>query len=349
MSRFTSATMIVIMAMLIVQGCGNDTTGPGRPHHALGLEKYQAAVLDGMPIDRAAAKGLDAESLRVLVDKVLNLEHEPGNLVRESGFLDALIDEINLRVTADNEPNEDSDLPSVVVVPNPDQTLTLPFFGDQIAIDYLVRLDDSAQHGSKYAGYSMDESSQTVVLFQTPGTGTGTPSDHVLYYGKKAGGTVEIWQALIGVDAQGEWYKAWAFKVRILGDEGRFEFAQGGLGYFEDSLYGFTQCAAGLSRDHFVFRARENSAAQGNLDVANLYDYADGQYDVVDHIQLGGYGNNGGPIASTDLTRPESLDVADWQAIIDFVSVIGDPDDNASVVPMSLETFHNGFIRSKFD
>ena len=347
MSRFMSATMIVIMAMLIVQGCGDDTTGPGRSHNALGLEKYQAAVLDGMPIDRTAAKGLDSESLRVLVDKVLNLEHEPGNLVRESGFLDALIDEINLRVSADHEPSEGSSMTPVVVVPNPEQTLTLPFFGDEIAIDYLVQLHDSAEHGSKYAGYRMDEASQTVVLFHTPGN--GTDRDHVLYYGKKAGGTVEIWQALLGLDEEGEWFKAWAFKVRILGDEGRFEFVQGGLGYFEDSLYGFTQCAAGLSRDHFVFRARENSAAQGNLDMANLYDYADGQYDVVDHIQLGEFGSNGGPIASNDLTRPESLDVVDWQAIIDFVSVIGDPDDNASVVPLSLETFHNGFIRSKFD
>jgi len=347
MSRFTLAAWIMIMAMLTVQGCGSDTTDPGRNHDSLGLEKYQAAVLEGMPVDRTAAKRLDEESLRVQMDKVLNLEHEPGNLVRESGFLDALIDEINARVSVDHEPAEDPDATSVLVVPNPDQTLVLPFFGDEIAIDHLVQLVDSEQHGSKYAGYRMDEASQTVVLFHTPGS--EGYQDHVLYYGKKAGGTVEIWQALIGLDEHGEWQNAWAFKVRILGDEGRFEFVKGELGDLDGSLYGLAQCAAGLSRAHFLFRARECSFAQGNLDMANLYDYANGVYDVVGSVPLGEQGEDGGPIASSDLVRPEALGLADWEAIIEFVSVIGDPDDRASIVPLSIEAFNDGFIRSKFD
>lgn len=345
MSRFTSAASIVIMAMLIVQGCGSDSTGPGQGYNGVGLDKYQAAVLEGMPIDRTAAKQVDEETLRGMMDKVLNLEYEPGNLVRESGLLDMMIDEINLRVSADHEASEDSDTTSVV--PNPGQTLVLPFFGDEVTIDYLVQLYDSEHNGSQYAGYQMDDASQTIVFFHTPGV--EGYQDHVLYYGKKTGGTIEIWQALVGLDEHGEWQKAWAFKVRILGDEGRFEFVQGELGYFDGSLSGMTKCAAGLSRDHFVFRARECSYFQGNLDMANLYDYADGAYDVVGSLPLGESGNNGGPIASNDLTRPEGLALADWDAIIEFVSVIGDPDVRESTAPVSLEGFNNGFIRSKFD
>lgn len=341
-----AACFFMAALVIVVAGC-SDSTRPQRP--GLGLEKYQDEVVQGMPVSISSAKHLDSESLRVFINKVFNDPHEPGNLVAEAGHFDALIDEINTGVTVDHEPQDDSHATNFVVIANPDQTLTLPFFGESVAIDYLVKMQEGA-HGSQYAGYKMGSDSQTVVVFRTPAAGA-EHRDHTLFYGKKENGEVHIWQALIGVDASGDWHKAWAYKIRIVGGEGKFDFAQGGSGFFDGAIYSMTMSSAGFAQDHFLFRARESTFASGNLDQANLYDYAGGDFDVVDNVALGEAGSerNGGALLPGDLTRPESIAVADWEAMLSFVSVIGDPEDQQSIVPVSLEEFNDGFIRSKFD
>ncbi len=346
MSRSRVAACLAFAALIFAAGC-SDSSRPQRP--GLGLEKYQQDVVQGMPVSLSAAKGLDSASLRVYINKIFNDPSEPGNLVAEAGHLDAMIDVINIGVTADHEPNPESMQTAFEVIPNPDQTLALPFFGESVAIDYLVKMHDSAD-GAQYAGYKMDADAQTIVVFSTPAPGAG-PRDHTLFCGKKENGEVHIWQAIIGVDAGGDWYKAWAYKIRIAGDEGKFEFAQGGSGLFDGEIYSGTMTSAGFARDHFVFRARESSFAHGNLDQANLYDYAGGDFVVVDDVALGEAGDerNGGVLLPGDLPRPESISVADWEAMLAFASIIGDPDDQPGIVPMSLAEFNDSFIRAKFD
>lgn len=385
MSRIILIACLLSSGALVLQGCsdsdnhvtdpagddgGIDGGGGDGTVTSLGLEKYRDDVMRGVPVDPSYAKHMDAESVRVYMMKILNEFEESGNLVGEATRLNELIDELNSLVSSDHEiiePDPEGEgegegedggengaeedkidhLP-IAVIANPDPTLTLPFFDHVVDIDYLVRLYDDGIH-SKYAGYRLADDEQTIVLFSTPGDDGG---DYSLFYGRKSGGDVEIWNANMGVDGSGDWHGGMAFKLRLLNSVGQFAVTSDGAGFLDEGpIFGIATTGAGFADDHFVFRARECTTAQENLDCANLYDYSGGEYDLVGSVELGGVGDprRGGPLSVDDWTRPEGIAAADWETMIAATSIIADPDDHASIVPLSVEDSNVDFIRSKFD
>jgi hypothetical protein len=300
---------------------------------SLGLDKYQEDVIQGTPTNLGSSqKGVDMVAIRNALNGLFNDQNVAGNLVRESGALDGMIDEINRHVRADNTAEMGSK-----VVSNRGGTLVLPFFGDAVQVDYLVRLgSDSAEKGSKYAGYKIGADQQTVVLFHT-GPSNGSDRDLTLYYGRKSGGTVDVWQALLGLDGRGVRLKGWAFKIHLEGQE-----------YFTvvSNSDVYTHSAAGQPKGIFLIRVREMAAA-GNGGMSGYlagYDYQGGAYTVFDEL---GLADAGRALDASDLERPAAVTADRWSAMIDFVSTIGDPDADG-ICPLSVDTFNNGFIKSKF-
>jgi hypothetical protein len=169
-------SFLVILSLFVITSCGSDKDKSSKDE--LGLDTYEDTVVAGTPTSLTSSKSIDASTVRVSLNKIFNNEIEPGNLVGESKKLDELIEELNSHVTDENE----ADGGGFEVIENTDSTLTLPFFGDNVEIDYLVKMIDDST-GSKYAGYKMDDTSQTVVLFHTGPA--GEERDVCLFYGKK--------------------------------------------------------------------------------------------------------------------------------------------------------------------
>ncbi len=314
--------MLFYYYSFMLTACGSESSKDG-----LGMDKYADSVIAGTPTSLTSSKEIDATTVRVSMNKIFNNESEPGNLVGESKKLDKLIGELNNHVTVDNE----ADGGGFKVIANPDGTLTLPFFGDTVAIDYLVKMIDDST-GSKYAGYKMDDTSQTVVLFHTGPANTAR--DVVLFYGKKTGTTVDIYQALIGVDASDNKTKAWAFKIHIEGDT--FTITHNSDAY--------THSGTGNSKGNFILREWETGTAAGTLGFAVLYNYGSGAFTEDDTFSLS---TPGAAMGDTDLTRPSTITAEYWTAMITFVNAIGNP-DTVGICPESLTGFTNDFIKSKF-
>lgn len=323
--------VLVLVSTLI--GCG----GSKSKFHSVGLGKYEQAVIQGTPTTQTGSsnfisQGMTTTELALHINKMFNNTAEPGNLVRETRILDDYITDINLKINSQNQ----SVNPSVQVLPNGSGTVTLPFFGDTVPIDYLVELFIGSEGQCEYAGYKMSLAEQTVVVFNVGPVFEDGTRDYVLFYGKKSGANVvDIWSATLGVDADtGDFVKAWAFKNHIEGTE-KFTVTH-------DSAY-YTSSVAGVPKEYFLFRMRENAGALGLLGIVGLYGYDHGANTLLGSKDLP---NLGDPVLTTDLTKPVELSDPVWAEMTGFVSTITNPDGTPA--PTSIATFNNSFLSDPF-
>lgn len=284
-SRWTAVIGISMLFILLFAfaGCaeaGVDGTGggddPDDPPIAdpLNLSRYYDAVVAALPGAGVGASVTQApnpvpfDTLDGPQDALRNilLSEDAGAVVSIPygiAELDAIIADINASVTEDNESADAG------VIVTPTTSVTLPFFGDTVTVEYEVDLG-----GGKKGAYLISDTEETVVIYneyeilwESPDPDINV-TDHYIFYAHRAGaGTISIRFALYSTAvSDGSYAKDWAAEIDV--DNTAETFAArsvwGSIESSDDEFIVGSLAVAGSQTGVFGYRY---------LDVASLYEY----------------------------------------------------------------------------
>ncbi len=286
--------------------------------------------------DASLGSGADSTLSNVLIDT-----SKPPNIIGQTEYLDTIIEEVSASVGEDNTANSSD----ATVLPVSGGSVTFPFFGDAIAMDYAV----SMFSGSKCTAYKIEANKQSVVQFHT-GDSAGGIQENVLTYGVKTWNTdgtldIDIWNALLAVNDDGTFNKSWTFKI-----------STEGVSWFELNMVtkDYSSSIAGDPNGYFLIRGLESTAYAGDIGRIALWHFDGTTYT---HTSIGNDiaiakddGAGGAPYAvdyvmqETDITNP-GVDAAVWTRMVAFINTIPDP-DAAGVAPEvgDWAIFNNDFL-----
>ena len=299
----------------------------------INLTEYAQLLVDAVPTTLTDARTISDGMLgpNGLINNILIDTAASGNIIGETNYLDSIIAEITNSVSFDNTL---ANVDSGQIMPVSGGSLTLPFFNFAINADYAVSLGD----GGKKSAYKIENTKQTIVEFHN-----GTPgvlSDYALTYGVKEeiGGVmyVDLWNALIGINADGSFNKSWAFDIHTEG-----------LDWFELNHNSaiFTSTLAGQTIGYFLIRGREYDAASADIERIELWHFDGTTYvhtsdgsDILNDITQAG-----ADMLETDIAKPADLDAALWTKMVTHINTNGDP-DSAGIAPITLTDFNDSFF-----
>ncbi|MEW5815679.1 MAG: hypothetical protein AB1798_09840 [Spirochaetota bacterium] len=259
MKKNSIAVALTMIAILVsITSCAK-LAGP------LNLEKYLTVIQQSTPLI-AATQGITTraweEDKTHYVNAVFRTDADAVVSIN-TGItqMDALIDELNTVVTADNKNASSGEALAAA------GTISLPVFGDSITLDYKLNLSEN-----KYAAYRMavndaGEAIETVVLYNQytivwPVGSSNNVNDHYIFYGtrNKTTGQITVKFALYANNVtDSSFAKHWMCEIQIPGSQAAAEKkfqVRSAWGGVENFAFFYSVSVAGDKNSQFVAKVQ---------------------------------------------------------------------------------------------